>query len=204
MKIALIMLAAGNSRRFGSNKLLYEIEGKPMYLHVLEKLESLCRRQEKCTANAEEPWDRFPLQPELTLTVVTQYKEIENTSRSLGAKVLYNPHPEHGIASSLKIGLQANLDADAWLFTVADQPWLREKTLKELLKLFTAEKKGIACTASQGKPGNPCVFSKKYYPELLALTGDVGGKRVILSHLEDTVFYEAEYGKELVDIDRKP
>ena len=38
MKIALIMLAAGNSRRFGSNKLLYEIEGKPMYQHILEKL----------------------------------------------------------------------------------------------------------------------------------------------------------------------
>ena len=38
MKIALIMLAAGNSRRFGSNKLLYEIDGKPMYRHILEKL----------------------------------------------------------------------------------------------------------------------------------------------------------------------
>ena len=38
MKIALIMLAAGNSRRFGRNKLLYEIEGKPMYRHILEKL----------------------------------------------------------------------------------------------------------------------------------------------------------------------
>ena len=38
MKIALIMLAAGNSRRFGSNKLLYEIDGKPMYRYILEKL----------------------------------------------------------------------------------------------------------------------------------------------------------------------
>ena len=38
MKISLIMLAAGNSRRFGSNKLLYEIDGKPMYRHILEKL----------------------------------------------------------------------------------------------------------------------------------------------------------------------
>ena len=38
MKIAFVMLAAGNSRRFGSNKLLYEIEGKPMYLLTLEKL----------------------------------------------------------------------------------------------------------------------------------------------------------------------
>ena len=39
MKIAMIMLAAGNSRRFGANKLLYEIDGIPMYRHVLEQLD---------------------------------------------------------------------------------------------------------------------------------------------------------------------
>ena len=38
MKLGLIMLAAGNSRRFGSNKLLYTIEGEPMYRHILSEL----------------------------------------------------------------------------------------------------------------------------------------------------------------------
>ena len=38
MKIAMIMLAAGNSRRFGANKLLYEVNGMPMYRHVLGQL----------------------------------------------------------------------------------------------------------------------------------------------------------------------
>lgn len=38
MRIALIMLAAGNSRRFGGNKLLYEIDGNPMYRYILERL----------------------------------------------------------------------------------------------------------------------------------------------------------------------
>ena len=40
MRIALIMLAAGNSRRFGGNKLLYEIDGNPMYRYILERLMS--------------------------------------------------------------------------------------------------------------------------------------------------------------------
>ena len=52
MNIALIMLAAGNSRRFGSNKLLYEIEGKPMYRHILENLTAVA--QKNCAASWQE------------------------------------------------------------------------------------------------------------------------------------------------------
>ena len=47
MKIAMIMLAAGNSRRFGANKLLYEIDGIPMYRHVLEQLDDTKKKTQK-------------------------------------------------------------------------------------------------------------------------------------------------------------
>ena len=119
MKIAFVMLAAGNSRRFGSNKLLYEIDGKPMYRHVLEQLEEV-------SGNCER------------ITVVTQYEEIEQAARTLGARVYINPHPDEGISSSLKIGLKANLDADACLFTVSDQPWLTADTIWQLHRADTA------------------------------------------------------------------
>ena len=46
MKIAFVMLAAGNSRRFGANKLLYEIDGIPMYRHVLEQLDDTKKKIE--------------------------------------------------------------------------------------------------------------------------------------------------------------
>ena len=49
MKIAMIMLAAGNSRRFGANKLLYEIDGMPMYRHVLNQLIQVKNRLERYT-----------------------------------------------------------------------------------------------------------------------------------------------------------
>lgn len=49
--------------------------------------------------------------------------------------------------------------------------------------------------------GNPCIFDRKYYNELLSLEGDKGGKKVIMKHLDDTQIYEIEAGRELEDID---
>ena len=184
MKIAFIMLAAGNSRRFGSNKLLYEINGKPMYRHILEKLMAV--------ANAPE-----------SITVVTQYEEIEQEARTLGANVYINPHPDEGISSSLKIGLKANLDADTCLFTVSDQPWLTTATLHQLIDVLKTSQKGIACVSCQGKLGNPCIFTRKYYEELLSITGDRGGKSVITAHREDTAVLKVNDMRELMDMDVK-
>ena len=190
MKIAMIMLAAGNSRRFGENKLLYKVDGTPMYVHALEQLIQVKTHKLESA--------------DLKITVVTQYKEIVETAKEKKIQVLFNPHPEQGISSSVKIGLEANLDADAVLFTVSDQPWLSWKTIYELIASLISGEQGIACVSYQGKMGNPCIFRKKYYRELLALTGDRGGKRVILAHPEDTSVYEISDSRELEDVDYKP
>ena len=219
MKIALIMLAAGNSRRFGSNKLLYEIDGKPMYRHILEKLMVVAELLEK---NEYESLERCEKQNEESnriiaasdetvkrdncykkITVVTQYEEIEQTARKLGANVYINPHPDEGISSSLKIGLKANLDADACLFTVSDQPWLTTATIHQLITLQKNSGKGIACVSCEGKLGNPCIFTKKYYDVLLSLTGDKGGKSVITAHRDDTAVLKVNDVRELTDMDVK-
>ena len=184
MKIALIMLAAGNSRRFGSNKLLYEVDGKPMYRHILEKLMAVANDSE-------------------SITVVTQYEEIEQAARSCGTNVYINPHPDEGISSSLKIGLKANLDADACLFTVSDQPWLTTTTIHQLIDLLKTSQRGIACVSCEGKLGNPCIFTRKYYEELLSITGDRGGKSVITAHREDTAVLKVNDMRELMDMDVK-
>ena len=198
MKIAMIMLAAGNSRRFGANKLLYEVDGIPMYRHVLGQLIQVKRQLEeglKRTYTGNLP------DIKCRIAVVTQYDSIAETAVEQGIQVLYNPHPEKGISSSLRIGLNANLDADAVLFTVSDQPWLTCDTICKLIQTFLDCGKEIACISCQGKMGNPCIFSKKYYEELLSLEGDKGGKRVIMKHLEDTCIYEVNDARELEDID---
>ena len=134
----------------------------------------------------------FNVQDQHAIAEAVKTKEIQ---------VLYNPHPEDGISSSVKIGLNASLDADAVLFTVSDQPWLTSETICELIHVFLNTSKGIACVSCQGKMGNPCIFDRKYYNELLSLEGDKGGKKVIMKHLDDTQIYEIEAGRELEDID---
>lgn len=189
MKTALIMLAAGNSRRFGSNKLMYEVEGQPMYKRVLNcllEVQRILREKEGESCS---------------LTVVTQYAEIGETAKAAGAQVLYNLYPEEGISFSLKIGLKANLQADACLFTVSDQPWLKAETVLGLLDSFQKSKKGAACVFAGEKPGNPCVFSKKYYKELLSLSGDAGGRRIICAYPKDTAAFQVKEERELEDID---
>ncbi len=88
----------------------------------------------------------------------------------------YNPHPEEGISSSLKIGLKENKETDACLFTVSDQPWLTWESVRGLLEIFWESEKGMACMQNGEKKGNPCVFSKKYYKELFFSDGRCGRK----------------------------
>ena len=182
--LSLIMLAAGNSRRFGSNKLLYEIDGVPMYQRTLKKLQKAAREFKNCE-----------------IIVVTQYEEIEAKAQGSGARVLINPHPERGISSSMQIGLAAAQESSACLFTVSDQPWLTTETIVNLVHKFQSEQKGMACTILNNKTGNPCIFSRKYYQELQEITGDKGGKQIINRHPEDVAYLEIEDAKELVDVD---
>ena len=141
-----------------------------------------------------------------TITIVTQYEEIRNYATEQGMEVLINPHPEDGIASSLKIGLRANRNADAALFTVSDQPWLKSLTIVRLTDKYLSTGEKIACPAVMEEDeiciGNPCSFSANI-PELFKLTGDTGGKRVIKRHMEDTALLFLEEKQELTDIDTK-
>ena len=151
MKIGMILLAAGCSRRFGSNKLLYEIEGKPMYLRALERLLEVQRIHFSPAEKAADTQGRKSqrgksAQPEgnrrtgekitISIAVVTQYEEIRRTAAQMEIPVILNPHPEEGIASSMKLGLAGFSDTDACLFSVADQPWLKAETVMKLVKLF--------------------------------------------------------------------
>ena len=64
--IHIIYMAAGNSRRFGSNKLFYELDGKPMYRHLLDHLTEIKNRYNKSKSDSQT----------IDITVVTRYREI--------------------------------------------------------------------------------------------------------------------------------
>lgn len=187
-----IYLAAGFSRRFGGNKLLEKLDGKPMYLHLLEGLNEIK--------------ENHKLQ---SLTVVTQYEEILDYLHRQRIAAVKNNNSALGISSSLKLGLQTamiqkNQETEPYyLFCVADQPFLKKHTVEEFLSVFLKTGKGIGCISHDGKAGNPVIFHDRYVPELLRIEGDKGGKSVVNQHLEDVFLFEIPDAMELKDIDRK-
>ena len=190
--IHMILLAAGFSRRFGENKLLYPVKGKPMYLWTMEKLEEL---QKEGFAHS--------------LVLVSQYEEILKEARRQGLTAVKNPHSERGISSSLQIGLKASKNISChgreayYMFFVADQPFLRKETVENFLEDFGKSGKRIGCMSYRKTPGNPVIFHNCFVPELMELQGDTGGKRVLKRHMEEVFFYEIESPGELEDWDMK-
>ena len=186
--VYMIYLAAGLSSRYGSNKLLDTIDGKPMYRHLLDIL----------TVMKEEEPHRYEL------IVVTAYDEIEEAVKGLPLKVVRNNHQELGASHSIKLGLEACGEIgqhDHVMFAVADQPYVQEDELFGFIHMYKRSYKGIGCLSYEGVMGNPVIFQGKFVPELMALSGDVGGKMVVKAHPQEVFLYEAESEKSLQDLD---
>ena len=214
-------MAAGNSRRFGSNKLLYTYEGKPLYRHGLELLLKL--KQEMGT--------------ELTVTVVTQYPEILTEVRDIfekygmaGMQAVFCEESKLGASYTIKAGVEAVLsqysvsgltkagqsiaeEPDYLMFMVADQPNLTLDSVRKLIQAAASceqaspswptsyecscpETLSLRCSTT---PGNPCMFRADLIPELMILTGDQGGRKVLKRHACQYVDISDE--KELADVD---
>lgn len=185
-KIGLVLLAAGDSRRFQGNKLLHLLEGKPMYQYLTEQITSL-------------PEELF-----FKKIIVTQYSLIMADMAAKGYVVVENQESHLGISHSIELALGAmGNDWEAVCFAVCDQPYLQAKTLETMIQNWKRSEKGIGCLSYQGEPGNPVVFSKSYCRELLELEGDVGGKRIVRRHPGDLYLFEVENEQELQDIDTK-
>ena len=187
MRIALVLTAAGSSKRFGSDKLAYPIDGKPMLLHALELYERLS--------------DRF-----VSRTVVLREgaEERRMIAERMEYRVAENPDPERGIASSVVIGTEdaVKSDPDGILYAVGDQPRVTETTVLKLLETFQKDPTRIVAPIASDRRGNPVLFPKDLIPELLSITGDIGGSQVIARHPERLVTVKVPI-EELFDIDTR-
>ena len=177
MKIGCVVLAAGNARRFGSNKLNATVEGESLIRRALEAV---------------------PVG--LAVVVVSQYPDILALAGEYGFAAVRNNRPDLGLSLSVRLGLEQLLDCDGTLFLVADQPWLKRDSAEALAALWAQNPGKIAAMAHGGIRGNPCLFPARFYPELLALTGDRGGSAVIRNHEEDLILLETD-AWELADVD---
>ena len=188
--VTLILLAAGNSMRFGTDKLSYLIEGESMFsrcIRLYSETELNCFIEKKILVT-QPSQERFILE-----------------GRNHGYEIALNADPALGISESIRIGLRkaGSGHTDGFLFSVADQPFLSDKTVIKILERFAKDPSKIVAPAAAGMKGNPVVFPAAFYEELCRLQGDSGGKQIIRRHPESVATIEADE-KELRDIDTYP
>ena len=174
-----VIMAAGNARRFGDNKLTAQLQGRSLIQRAMEAVPT-------------ESFDR--------VVVVTQYPEIMRLAETFHFAAVHNPPPELGISHTLQLGLTGLRDCGGVLFSVADQPLLRRETVAKLTKLWQSQPEKIAALSCDGVRGNPCIFPARFFPELMQLQGDRGGSAVIRKHENDLVLLETA-AEELYDVD---
>ncbi|MEY8388825.1 nucleotidyltransferase family protein [Oscillospiraceae bacterium 38-13] len=179
LKLGCVIMAAGNARRFGENKLAAGVQGRSLILRTLEAV----------------PAEEFE-----TVAAVTQYPEIMDLAEKFRFTARRNEHPDWGISHTIRLGLEALGDCDGAMFLVSDQPLLKRESVRALAALWRSHPERIAALAHGGVRGNPCVFPARFFPELLELREDHGGNTVIRRHEEDLILWEVP-AEELTDVD---
>jgi len=182
-----VVTAAGQGVRFGGDKMLHPVAGRPMLEHVLRAMppERFSRRFVVLPPDAPQ------------LTVLAQ---------AYGFEVVINPSPETGLSSSVRLGLAgacAGGEPDGILFAVGDQPYLRRSSVERQLAMFAAHPQNIVALATGGSRGNPVLFPRHTYKDFARISGDRGGSMVMTMHHKLLLLCEAEMAEELTDIDRK-
>ncbi|MEI2991186.1 MAG: NTP transferase domain-containing protein [Blautia faecicola] len=104
-------------------------------------------------------------------------KNFWNREEQLAHRTVFSPESRDGASWTIKNGLKAAGDADAFVFFTADQPWLSEETIEGFVCKMEQNHADLGSVCLGETPGNPVWFSREYLPDLLALSGDQGGRR---------------------------
>jgi len=184
-KIAAVLLAAGQSRRMGTdNKLLALIDGKPMVRHVAETL---------LASNVDD-----------VLTVTGhEADEVVKTMWDLSIPSVQNPDFDKGLSTSLKLGFELlHNKFDGILVCLGDMPFVSQDQINQILEVFDPENgRSIIVPTQNGKRGNPALISTQFWEEVRDISGDIGAKALISAndHVVHTV--EIDSSSIFADID---
>lgn len=154
-----ILLAAGASRRFGSNKLRHPLpDGTLIGVAAARNLVQAV--------------------PHVVAIVRPDDDKLPALLRAEGLETVVARNADDGLSASLVTGLRATAGADGWLIALADMPWIQPQTMHALLSMLESGADVVApCYA--GRRGHPVGFSRQLLPELLQLAGDQGAKALL-------------------------
>lgn len=198
-KLGCVIMASGLGKRFGGNKLMAELKGKPLIQYALDATEGIFERR----------------------VVVTRHKEVEELCRRQGVPVVFHSLPyrsdtvrlgleslgagtdagKSGTEAEIKIAPPAENGLEGCMFCPGDQPMLGRETVASLALCAASGKNTIWRAAWNGQEGSPVLFPAWVFPELLALPEGKGGGVAAGKHRELVRTVSARSQWELKDVD---
>jgi molybdenum cofactor cytidylyltransferase len=183
--IAAVVLAAGRSTRMGGpNKLLAEIGGRPLVRIAVEQ----------ALASRAKP-----------VIVVTGHERerVEAALKGLPVQFVHNPDFAVGLGSSVRAGIAVvPAAADGAIVCLGDMPQVDAALIDRLITAFAPEQGALAVMPTiDGQRGNPVLWSRRFFPDLMAIEGDVGARHLISRYGEAVVEVPVTGKGALVDVD---
>jgi molybdenum cofactor cytidylyltransferase len=183
--IAAIVLAAGRSTRMGGpNKLLAEIAGRPLVRIAAEQ----------ALASRAKP-----------VIVVTGHERerVEAALKGLPVQFVHNPDFAQGLGGSVRTGIAAvPAAADGAIVCLGDMPQVDAVLIDRLIAGFAPEQGALAVMPTMdGQRGNPVLWSRRFFPDLMAIEGDIGARNLISRYGEAVVEVPVTSKGALVDVD---
>ena len=176
-----IILAAGESKRMGRNKLSLPYKGIPLIQHTFQLVDKI---------------------DFLECIVVISPKNAEDligVSFPKEAKIIYNFNPELGQSHSVVLGTK-EAKGGGYLFFTGDQPLLTVEIIEDMLANVSTNKI-VFPLKEDNQPSNPTFFGKDFREELLAIQGEVGGRQIREKYPEACHSFAPKDFGELKDMD---
>ena len=159
--IAAVVLAAGASTRFGSQKLLAPVQGVPLVRRTVDQV---------VAAGLDA----------IVVVLGREDRAVHAALEGMAVQFVVNPNFRDGMYTSLRAGIRhLGRTASAAVIVLGDQPGIRAATIVSLVDEYRRSRQPIVVPVYSGTRGHPVLFDASVFPELEAVTGDQGGREVI-------------------------
>ena len=183
-KVAAVILAAGRSTRFARNKMIEPIDGEAMVVGVVRI----------AAASGADP-----------VIVVTGHEatSVAEALQGHDVRVVHNPAYGEGLSTSLRAGIRAvPPESDGALILLGDMPGIQAGDISMLMVAFAVAGRAAICVpVKDGRRGNPVLLGAAYFPEIMAISGDVGAKELLARHADKVCEVPAESNGIFADVD---
>lgn len=183
-KLAVLLLAAGYSRRFGpKNKLLSPLGEQSVLAHTLQNLAGVAALQKLAVVNSEST-------------------EVGAECAEAGFDIITNRNAARGMGASLAAGAHALGDVDGVMTTLADMPFIQPSTLARLIKSFdAAPRRAIVAPVFGQQRGHPVILSSDFFGAIKGLNEDKGARDIIKKNRSALITVQVSDSGVIRDID---